>query len=174
MKIFLILVVVIGVLVLVVASRPSEFSITRSAVMSAPAQKVFEQVNDFHKWEAWSPWAKMDPNAKNTFSGAASGTGAGFRWEGNNDVGVGSMLITESVPGETIRIKLAFEKPFAATNETLFTFKEQGGQTTVTWTMSGKNNFIGKAMSLVMNCDKMVGGQFEKGLANMKALAEKA
>ncbi len=166
--------IAVAIFIILVSSRPSEFSISRSAVMAAPASAIFPYVNDFHKWEAWSPWAKMDPNAKNTFDGPQAGSGAHFKWEGNKDVGVGNMTITESVPGERIRIKLVFEKPFAATNDTLFTFKEEGGQTTVVWTMSGKNNFMGKAMSLVMNCDKMVGGQFEKGLANMKVLAEKA
>ena len=127
-------------------------------------------MNDFHKWSDWSPWAKLDPAAKNTFEGPASGVGATFRLAGNGDVGEGAMTITESRPAELIRIKLEFLKPFAATNTTEFTFKPAGDQTEVTWTMSGTNNFVGKAMSLIMNCDKMVGGMFEKGFANMKAV----
>lgn len=154
------------------AMQPDEFIVTRTASMAAPASAVFPYVNDFRKWEAWSPWAKMDPNAKNTFSGPEAGEGAYFKWEGNKDVGVGNMTITESRPYEHIRIKLVFEKPFPGVSDTLFSFKEQDGQTAVTWTMTGKNNFIGKAISLVMNCDKMVGPQFEKGLASIKALAE--
>lgn len=173
MNILLIVVCVLAVFAAVVASRPSEFSVSRSAVMAAPAAKVFEQVNDFHKWEAWSPWAKMDPAAKNTFSGSASGEGAGFRWEGNGKVGVGNMTITESRPAELIRIKLEFEKPFKAVSEAVFTFKEEAGQTTMTWTMMGKNNFIGKAMGLVMNCHKMMSAQFDKGLASIKEIVEK-
>lgn len=152
--------------------QPDEFSVTRTASVSAPAAVVFPYVNDFQKWEAWSPWAKMDPNAKNTFSGPPAGEGAGFRWEGNKDVGAGHMTITESRSGELLKIKLVFEKPFPGESDTLFTFNEKDGQTAVTWTMSGKNNFAGKAVGLVMNCDKMVGAQFEKGLASIKALAE--
>jgi hypothetical protein len=98
--------------------------------------------------------------------------GALFKWAGNNQVGEGTMTITESRPSELIRIKLEFLKPFAATNASEFTFTPQGNQTVVTWSMSGKNNLIGKAMSLVMNCDKMVGGQFERGLASMKSVVE--
>lgn len=170
--------ILIGVLVAVggfavfVASRPPEFSVTRSMVMSAPAATVFEQVNDFRRWQAWSPWAKLDPNAKETFEGPEAGTGAAFAWAGNNQVGEGRMTITESRPGEQIVMRLEFIKPFKAVNTTEFTFRSQGAQTLVTWTMSGKNNFIGKAMSLLMNCDKMIGGQFEKGLAQLKSVVE--
>jgi hypothetical protein len=146
----------------------------RSASVSAPAPTVFAQVNDFHKWEAWSPWAKLDPAAKATFEGPSAGIGAIFRWAGNKEVGEGSMTITESRPSDLIRIKLEFLKPFAATNRAEFTFKPQGDQTVVTWSMEGKNNFMAKAFCLFMNMDKMVGSQFEKGLANMKALAEAA
>jgi hypothetical protein len=162
------------VLVVVVALQPSEFRIVRSASVSAPAPTVFAQVNDFHKWEAWSPWAKLDPAAKATFEGPSAGIGAIFRWAGNKEVGEGSMTITESRPSDLIRIKLEFLKPFAATNRAEFTFKPQGDQTVVTWSMEGKNNFMAKAFCLFMNMDKMVGSQFEKGLANMKALAEAA
>jgi hypothetical protein len=116
----------------------------------------------------------MDPVCKNTFEGAAAGTGAIFIWAGNKKVGEGRMTITESRPSELIRIKLEFLKPFKATNTAEFTFKSQGNQTLVTWSMSGKNNFMGKAFGLFVNCDKMVGGDFEKGLAAMKSVAETA
>jgi len=131
-------------------------------------------VNDFHNWEAWSPWAKLDPAAKATFEGPSTGTGAIFKWAGNKEVGEGSMTITESRPSDLIRIKLEFLRPFEATNSAEFTFKPEGNRTAVTWSMEGKNNFIAKAVCLFMNMDKMVGGQFEQGLAQMKAVVEAA
>jgi uncharacterized protein YndB with AHSA1/START domain len=172
-KILIALAAVVILFVAVVAMQPSEFRIVRSAIISAPATAVFAQVNDFHKWEAWSPWAKLDPAAKSTFEGPPAGVGAIFRWAGNSEVGAGSMTITESRPGDRIKIKLEFLEPFAATNSAEFTFKPEGDQTAVTWSMEGNNNFIGRAFCLFMNMDKMVGGQFEKGLAQMKAVVEK-
>ncbi len=173
-KILIALMAIVVAFVVVVAMQPSEFRVERSAPISAPAPAVFAQVNDFHNWEEWSPWAKLDPAAKATFEGPSAGTGAIFRWAGNKEVGEGSMTITESRPSDLIRIKLEFLKPFAATNTAEFTFKPDGDQTAVTWSMSGRNNFIGKAFCLVMNMDKMVGGQFEKGLARMKSVVEAA
>ena len=163
---------IIVALVIIVAMQPSDFRITRTATIPAPASVVFAQVNDFHKWEAWSPWAKLDPAAKNSFEGAASGEGAIFRWAGNKEVGEGSMTLMESRPNELIQIKLEFLKPFQGTNTAEFTFKPEGNQTVVTWSMYGKNNFMSKAFGLIMNCDKMVGGQFEQGLANLKSVTE--
>ena len=154
-----------------IATRRAEFSMSRSATMAASPAAVFAQVNDFHKWEAWSPWAKMDPNCKNSFEGPTSGKGAKFAWDGNKDVGAGNMEITESAPNDHIRIRLEFIRPFAGVNDTLFTFKLIGDKTNVTWTMSGRNNFITKAISLFMDCDTMVGPQFEKGLASMEMAA---
>jgi uncharacterized protein YndB with AHSA1/START domain len=140
--------------------------------MSAPPEAVFAHVNDYHKWDAWSPWAKLDPNAKATFEGPTSGTGATMTWSGNDKVGEGRQTIVESRPDEVIRIKLDFLKPFKATSTAEFTFKPEGDQTVVTWSMYGKNDFMGKAVSLFMDCDKMVGSEFEKGLASMKAIVE--
>jgi hypothetical protein len=173
-KILIGLAVVLVVLVLVIALQPSHYRVERSAMMNAPAAVVFAQVNDFHKWNAWSPWAKIDPAMKQTFEGAPAGNGAVYAWAGNKDVGEGRMTITDSHPNDLIKIKLEFIKPFAATNATDFTFKPQGDQTAVTWTMSGDNNFIGKAFSLFMNMDKMIGSDFERGLAQMKSVAEAA
>jgi hypothetical protein len=170
-KILIGVAIVIVLLIIFIATRPTEFSVTRSAAMSATPSAVFAQVNDFHKWEAWSPWAKMDPNAKSTFEGPSSGEGAKFAWDGNKDIGAGNMTITESSPNDHIRIRLEFVRPFAGVNDTLFTFKPADDKTNVTWTMSGRNNFVTKAIGLFMNCDKMIGDQFEKGLANMEALA---
>ena len=173
-KILIALAAVVILFVAVVAMQPSEFRIVRSAIISAPATAVFAQVNDFHKWEAWSPWAKLDPTMKQTFDGAPAGTGAGYAWVGNSEVGEGRMTITESHPSDLIKIKLEFIKPFAANSNTIFTFKPEGNQNRVTWAMDGDKNFIAKAFHLFMNIDKMVGGDFEKGLAQMKSVSEAA
>lgn len=171
-KIALILAVIVGAFAVIAALQPADFRITRSATIAAPPEVVFPHVNDMHQWQEWSPWAKIDPAAKVSFDGPPSGKGAGYAWDGNMEVGAGRMTITESQPSELIRFQLDFEKPMKGTNIAEFTFKPEGGQTVVTWTMSGKNGFMGKAVGLIMNCDKMVGGQFEKGLATLKVLAE--
>lgn len=168
------LAVIVVVFVVVVALQPAEFRVARSATMSAQAPVVFAQVNDLHKWEAWSPWAKRDPAMKQTYDGAPAGVGAITAWTGNKEVGAGRMTITESRPGELIRIRLEFFKPFTATNTAEFAFKPEGNQTAVTWSMAGTNNFMAKAVGLFMNMDKMVGGDFDKGLASMKAVVEAA
>jgi hypothetical protein len=173
-KILIGLVVVIGVFAAIVAMRPSDFRVERSAVVFAPAPVVFAQVNDLHNWDAWSPWAKLDPAAKQTFDGPRAGTGAAFAWAGNNQVGEGRMTITESRPNELIRFRLDFVKPFAGTNTAEFSFKPQGDKTAVTWSMSGRQNFMAKAICMFMSMDKMVGGQFDQGLAQMKSVAEAA
>jgi uncharacterized protein YndB with AHSA1/START domain len=166
------LVTIVVVFVLVVALQPPEFRVVRSATISAPPADVFAQVNDFHNWEAWSPWAKLDPACKNSFEGPSAGTGAVFAWSGNDQVGEGRMTVLESRPAELVRIKLDFVRPFESTCDVEFQFKPEGDQTAVIWTMSGKNNFVGKAFCLFMNMDKTVGGDFEKGLAQMKAVTE--
>jgi len=171
-KIHITLVAIVVVFLGVVAMQPSEFRVVRSATISAPAPAVFAQVNDLHKWQAWSPWAKLDPVMKQTYEGPSAGPGAISRWAGNHEVGEGSMTIIESRPSELIRITLDFLKPFASTATAEFTFDPQGNQTVLTWSMTGKNNFIAKAIHLFMNMDKMVGGQFEKGLAQMKSVVE--
>lgn len=156
----------------VVALQPSAFRISRTATVNAPAPVLFAQVNDFHHWSGWSPWAKRDPAMKQRYEGAPAGVGAVYSWAGNSEVGEGRMSITESRPNELIRIKLEFLEPFAATNTAEFTFTLQGGQTQVTWSMSGENNFTAKAFNLIMNMDKLVGGDFEKGLKQLKSIAE--
>jgi hypothetical protein len=170
-----ILVGIVGILVAfagIVALQPAEFRIVRSERITAPAPAIFARVNDFHKWEAWSPWEKRDPAMKKIFEGPGAGTGAVYSWAGNDEVGEGRMTLTESRPGELIRIRLDFLKPFAATNTTEFTFKQEGALTDVTWSMSGRKGFMSKAFCMFMNMDKMVGADFEKGLAQMKAVAE--
>jgi hypothetical protein len=173
-KILIVIAVIIVVFVIIVALQPAQFRIARSASISAPPPAVFEQVNDFHKWEAWNPWGKIDPAMKQTYAGARAGNGAIYTWAGNNEVGEGRMTITESRPSELVRVKLEFFKPFAATNTAEFTFKPEGNQTMVTWAMFGDKNFMAKAVHLFMNMDKMIGGQFEKGLADMKSIVESA
>jgi hypothetical protein len=160
------------IFVIIVSMQPSDFRVTRTISISAPASAVFAHVNELQKWDAWSPWAKLDPDAKNSFEGPASGTGAIMRWAGNNKVGVGSMTIIESRPDGFVQLKLEFLKPFKNNSTAEFTFIAENNQTSVNWNMYGKNNFMGKIIGLVMNCDKMVGGQFEKGLANLKSVVE--
>jgi hypothetical protein len=171
-KVLIVVAAIVIVFLIIVALQPADFRVTRSASISGPQAAVFEQVNDFHKWEKWNPWGKLDPIMKQSYEGPPAGTGAVYKWVGNNQVGEGKMTITESRPSDLIRIKLEFLKPFASIADTEFTFKPQGNQTVVTWTMSGKNNFLAKAMCLFMSMDKMIGGQFEKGLADMKTIVE--
>jgi hypothetical protein len=173
-KIIVAVVALILVFVVLVATRPADFRITRSATIPAPAAAVFAQVNDLHKWQEWSPWAKLDPKAKVTFDGPEAGKGASFHWAGNSEVGEGKMTLVESQPSELVRFKIEFMSPFTATNDAEFTFKPVGDQTEVTWTMSGKNNFMAKAFGLFVDCDKMVGGQFEQGLNNLKGVVASA
>jgi len=172
LKILVAVVILLLVLVVLITMRPDTFRTTRSATIAAPPAVVFEQVNDLHKWEAWSPWAKLDPAAKQTYEGPASGKGAAFSWAGNSKVGEGKMAITESRPNEYVRFQLDFLKPFKSSNIAEFSFKPEGNQTVVSWSMSGPCNFMSKAVGLFINCDKMIGGDFERGLAQMKAIAE--
>ena len=165
--------VVILFLVLV-ALQPADFRVVRKGTISAPPADVFPQVNDFHKWEAWSPWAKIDPLMKQTYEGPATGAGASYSWKGNSQVGEGRMTITESRPSDLVRIKLEFMKPFAAINDVEFTFQPESNQTVVTWSMAGTKNFIVKAFGLFMSMDKMIGGMYEQGLSQMKAVVEGA
>lgn len=168
----LLLAVAVAVVCVAAAMRPDVMNVSRSATMAAPPAAVFEQINDFHKWEAWSPWVKIDPSAKTSFEGPTNGEGAKFNWSGNSDVGEGSMTITESKPNDHVRIRLDFVKPMAGTNDVLLQLEPKGDQTKLTWSMSGKMNFIAKVMSLFMDCDKMVGDYYEKGLANLKTIVE--
>jgi Polyketide cyclase / dehydrase and lipid transport len=171
-KILVVVLILAIVAVVVVQIQPNQFRIERSTTIRASAADVFAQVNDLHKWEAWSPWAKRDPAMKQTYEGPESGVGAISSWSGNKEVGEGRMTITQSQPSELVRIKLEFLKPYKATNVSEFKIQPQGDQSMVTWSMSGENDFMMKAVHLVMNMDKMVGADFEKGLANLKSLAE--
>jgi hypothetical protein len=172
-KILIGLVVVVGGFLIFVATRPSHMHIERSVTMRAPAEIPYAQVVDFHNWAQWSPWDHLDPSMKKTYDGPASGTGAHYAWVGNKDVGEGAMTIVAAKPSEQVDIRLEFLKPFAATNATTFTFKKGDGDVTlVTWSMDGENAFMSKMFGVFMNMDKMVGGDFERGLGKLKEIAE--
>ena len=164
----------IAIFLIVVALQPSDFHMERTATVPAPAPVVFEQVNDFHKWEAWSPWAKLDPNAKIGFEGPPSGTGTIMTWSGNDKVGEGKMTLTESRPNELVKINVEIMKPMEGSSISEFTFKPEGDQTAVTWSMSAHHNFIQKAMCLVMNGKKMMADAMDEGLANMSRVVKTA
>jgi hypothetical protein len=170
------LVLVAAVLVfLAVASRqPATFRYERRATIGAPSAVVFGFINDLRRFQDWSPWAKLDPQCKVVFSGPPDGVGAAFSWEGNNKVGTGAMTCLVSRPAELLEFRLEFLRPMRATNTARFTLQPEGGGTLVVWVMEGKNNLMGKAFGLIVDCDKMIGKDFEKGLASLKALAEGA
>jgi hypothetical protein len=170
-KILIVLAVAFIGLLVFAAMRPSEFRVVRSALVGAPPDAVFPLVNDLHNWEAWSPWAKLDPAAKATYEGPAAGVGASFSWAGNHNIGEGSMTITESRPNDFVRFRLDFLKPFKGTNSAQFMFQPECGQTRVTWTMSGHYSFVPKLIGVFINCDNMVGDQFDKGLADLNRVA---
>lgn len=166
------LVLIVVIAVAFAASKPDDFAVSRQIKIAAPPEEIFPHVNTLKNWEPWNPWGAMDPNCKMVYSGPASGVGASYAWAGNCKVGEGRNTITESKPNELIVLKLEFLKPMVATNRAEFKFQSTGSQTTVTWSMTGKHNLVGKIFGLLMNCDKMIGGQFDKGLATMKSLCE--
>jgi Polyketide cyclase / dehydrase and lipid transport len=170
----LIFIAILLIAFLVIASlRPSTFSLSRSADIKASPENIFPHLNDFKNWGAWSPWEKMDPDLKRSFSGAASGKGAYYSWVGNKKVGEGNMEITRSVPSSNIELNLSFLKPFKASNVTEFKIIPNGNMTTVNWEMRGPLNLFMKVMHMFMNMDKMVGKDFEAGLANLKSIVER-
>ena len=179
-KVLALLAVAIGGFLAFAATRPDGYRVERSKKIDASAEVVYAQLDNFKSWGTWSPWEKRDPGMKKTFEGPASGVGAAYAWEGNKDVGQGKMTITESKPprggtGETalITIRLEFLKPFASVATSGFEVKPEGDKAaTVTWSMEGRNNLMGKAFGIFMNMDKMIGGDFETGLANLKGIAE--
>lgn len=171
-KIVVLVIFVLFVLATIVAMQPEEFRISRSINVSTSPAILFAQVNDLHAFQVWNPYAKKDPAMKQTYEGPPAGIGATYAWAGNQEVGTGRMTIVESRPNDLVRMKLEFLAPFRATNVAEFTFEPAGDNTVVTWSMSGKSDLMGKAIGLVMDMDKMVGGDFEKGLADLKALAE--
>ena len=172
--ILIVIAALVVVFLIVVAMQSDSYTVARNGTISASAADVFAQVNDLRKFQDWSPWAKVDPNVKNTYEGAPSGVGAVCKWTGNKKVGEGIMTIADSKPNDSIRMRLEFIKPFASIADVQFKFKEQNNQTSVTWAMTGQKNFISKAFCMFMNMDKMIGGDFERGLGNLKSLVENA
>ena len=168
-----VLVVAIAIVLILAAIKPGRFSVRRDIVVRAPAEKIFPLIADFHRWGSWSPYENKDPAMKRTYGGAASGKGAVYAWQGNKNVGSGRMEITDASAPSKVVIKLDFLVPFEAHNTAEFTMLPQGGATSVTWVMHGPAPFMAKVMHTVINMDRMVGKDFETGLANLKAVAEK-
>lgn len=177
-KILLGVLLVVGVAVLGVlglaATKPNQYVVTRSATMKAAPQFVYAQIEDMHKFPSWSPWQKLDPAMQTKYSGAESGVGAVYEWEGNKDAGSGRMTITEAVPNEKITMKLEFLKPFASTALTALTLAPEGNGTKVEWSMSGDYDFMSKVMCVFMDMDKMIGKDFTEGLANLDRVSGEA
>jgi len=171
-KIAIAVVVLLAALLIYAATQPDTFRIQRATSIKAPPEKIFAVLNDFMRWEAWSPWEKKDLAMKRTFSAVTSGKGAVYAWEGNSDVGQGRMEIAESVAPSKVAIKLDFVKPFETHNMVEFTLEPKGDSTNVTWAMQGPMPYISKLITVFVNMDSMVGKDFEAGLANLKAVAE--
>ena len=162
----------VAVVLILAYRKPDVFRVVRTTTIDAPPEKVFGYFNDFQEWRAWSPWEDLDPNLQRTYSGSDSGVGAKYAWEGNKNVGAGSMEIVESTSPSKISLKLDFSRPFEAHNMTDFTFDPAGAGTKVTWDMHGPNQCMGRIMGVFMDMDAMVGKNFEDGLAKVKSLAE--
>lgn len=172
-KVIIVLAVALAAFAAYVAKQPSQLDVSRVAAINAPAPEVFAHVNDFHKWAAWSPWVKLDPNMQVVYGGPSeAGLNSHESWSGNSEVGSGKMTITEVVPNSSIKIALEMEKPLKATNMVEFTFKEEAGQTMVSWHIQGQKNFVGKLMGVIYGCEKKLGANLEEGLANLKKVSE--
>jgi uncharacterized protein YndB with AHSA1/START domain len=172
--IFGIVAVVVGAILIYAATKPDAFRVERSIAIKAPAEKIFPLINDFRQWEPWSPWEKMDPALKRTYSGANNGVGAAYEWQGNKDVGHGRMEITESTTPSKVVLKLHFIKPFEANNTVEFVLSKDGDNTRVTQAMYGPSPYISKLIGLVFSMDKMVGTKYEEGLGTLKNIAERS
>jgi uncharacterized protein YndB with AHSA1/START domain len=169
--------VVVGIVVIILIRATfvkDSFRVERSITIKAPPEKIFGLINDFHNFGQWSPWEHLDPKMQRSITGPASGKGAVYEWSGNSKAGAGRMEILESTPSSRILIKLDFIKPIAGTNTSEYTITPQGDGTKVTWAMYGPTPFISKVMQVFVTMDKLIGGDFESGLATMKTVAEKA
>jgi carbon monoxide dehydrogenase subunit G len=155
------------------ATRPDAFRIERATVIKAPPEKIFPLISDFSRWSAWSPYEKKDPQMKRRLAGPASGKGAVYAWEGNQDVGQGRMEIADATAPSRVTLKLDFVKPFEAHNTVDFTLEPSGEATRVTWAMQGPMPFVSKLITVFVDMDRMVGQDFEAGLANLKSIAER-
>jgi uncharacterized protein YndB with AHSA1/START domain len=170
--ILLIVAAVVAALLIYAATQPDTFRLSRSATIAAPPDKVFALINDLRQFNVWNPFAKQDPNIQISYEGTTAGVGGAYRWTGDKS-GAGRMQIVESVAPQRVTMKLDFTKPFEAHNNVDFTLQPAGDGVQVTWAMHGPAPYINKLMSIFFSMDRMVGGEFEKGLANLKALAEK-
>ena len=168
-----VVVVLIAAVLGMAATKPDTFRVQRATSIKAPPEKVFALINDFHNWGQWSPWEKLDPALNRTYSGPASGKGAVYEWTGNSKVGAGRMEITEPTPSSKVLIKLDFIKPFEGHNMADFTLEPQGDTTNLSWAMYGPTPFVSKVMQVFISMDSLIGKDFEAGLANLKAAAEK-
>ncbi|WEF33745.1 SRPBCC family protein [Pseudoduganella chitinolytica] len=171
-KILLGLVVIATVIVALALMRPDSFEVRREIVIAAPPARVAGYLNDFHQWTAWSPWERLDPAMRRTFSGPPRGQGAAYAWAGNDEVGEGRMEIVEDGSPQRVVIEIDFVKPFASSNRAVFELTPQGSGTQVAWTMSGPAPFITKLVGLFVSMDEMIGDDFERGLRQLKAAAE--
>jgi len=171
--ILIVVIVIIAAVLIYAATQANDFVVSRSASIKAPAEAIFPLIDDFRRWPEWSPYEKLDPQMKRTLSGAESGKGAAYAWEGNSKAGTGRMEVTNSVPSSLVSLRLDFERPFRANNTVDFTLTPAGDATTVTWAMKGARPFIAKLMGLFMNFDKLIGKDFEAGLVNLKRLTER-
>jgi uncharacterized protein YndB with AHSA1/START domain len=153
-------------------SQPSTYTVERSTVVRAPAERVYEEVVDFHRWPAWSPWEELDPRMRRNYKGPAQGPGSVYEWSGNRKAGAGRMEVVEVVPGSRVAVDLRFLKPFKSRSTTTFAFVPEGEQTRVTWTMTGDRTLGLKVMGIFTSMDKLVGGDFERGLSRLKSVAE--
>ena len=167
------IVVLLAALLIYAATKPDSFRIERTVAIKAPPEKLFALINDFHQWDSWSPWEKIDPALQRTYSGAASGKGAVYEWNGNKDIGQGRMEIVESSPSSKILLNLDFVTPFEAHNVVEFSLSADGDSTTVTQAMYGPSPYISKLMTIFFSMEKIVGDKYEEGLDNLKKLAEK-
>ncbi len=150
------------------------YSVQRSVTIDAPPARIYDQIVNFHNWTSWSPWEDIDPALHRTYSGPESGTGAVYDWSGNRRAGQGRMQITDAKASERVQIDLVFEKPWKARNDTVFTISPEGSGSRVTWSMTGTNTLMTKVMSIFRSMDKLLGPDFEKGLARLKATTEKS
>jgi len=162
----------IAAVLLFASTRPDSIRVQRETSIKAPPEKIFPFIADFHRWVAWSPYEKKDPALKRTYGGAAQGQGAVYAWEGNHEIGQGRMEITKVSSPSKIAIQLDFVKPFEARNVVEFTLQPQGDATHVTWVMQGESAYVAKLMGLFFDMDKMIGQDFEAGLASLKTVAE--
>lgn len=169
----IVVVVLVAALLGIAASKPDMFRVERATSIKAPPEKIFPLINDLHNWKAWSPWEEVDPQMQRKHSGAASGKGSIYEWAGNSKVGKGRMEITDDAPHSKVTIKLDFLKPFEGHNIAEFTLETRNGSSNVTWAMHGPSRFFSKVIQVFVSMDSMIGKQFEKGLANLKAIAEK-